>query len=104
MEKVFKPFSGYLALVLAFVGIAGGIACIGNGVGHGESDVRLSLIVPGIILGVIGLFLFKGVMVVNPNHSRVCVFFGKYIGTVKDNGLLWVNPFYVTYKMSLRSQ
>ncbi len=43
-------------------------------------------------------------MIVNPNHSRVCVFFGKYVGSVKDNGLLWVNPFYTTYKVSLRAQ
>jgi len=43
-------------------------------------------------------------MVVNPNHTKVCVFFGKYVGTVKENGLLWVNPFFVTHKLSLRAQ
>jgi len=43
-------------------------------------------------------------MIVNPNHARVCTFFGKYVGTVKANGLLWVNPFYSSYRISLRSQ
>ena len=43
-------------------------------------------------------------MIVNPNVSKICVFFGKYVGTVKANGLLWVNPFYSTSKISLRSE
>ena len=33
-------------------------------------------------------------MIVNPNQARVLIFFGKYVGTVKENGLLWINPFY----------
>ena len=51
-----------------------------------------------------GIFVFKGVMVVNPNHSRVLVFFGQYVGSVKKNGLLWVNPLYKRQNISLRSQ
>jgi hypothetical protein len=38
------------------------------------------------------------------NHSRVLSFFGKYVGTVKDNGLFFINPLYSTQKMSLRSE
>jgi regulator of protease activity HflC (stomatin/prohibitin superfamily) len=106
MEKVFKPMSGYLALVLAFAGFIGGIVLMITGSGKesiGE-PTNNSFIVFGIILVILSIFLFKGVMVVNPNYSRVCVFFGKYVGTVKANGLLWVNPFFNTYKMNLRSQ
>ena len=40
---------------------------------------------------------------INPNQARVCTFFGKYVGTVKENGLLFVNPFYKRHKISLRS-
>lgn len=106
MEKVFKPLSGYLALVLAFVGFVGGIVLMISGSGKGSEGAspNSSFIVLGIICVILSIFLFKGVMVVNPNHSRVCIFFGRYVGTVKANGLLWVNPFYNTYKMSLRSQ
>ncbi|SPZ93090.1 SPFH domain / Band 7 family [Sphingobacterium multivorum] len=42
-------------------------------------------------------------MIINPNHSRVLNFFGKYVGTVKENGLFFVNPLYSTIKVSLRS-
>jgi regulator of protease activity HflC (stomatin/prohibitin superfamily) len=103
MEKVFKPMSGYLALVLAFVGFIGGITLMISGSGKGTTSDS-SIIVLGIICVIVSIFLFKGVMVVNPNHSRVCVFFGKYVGTVKANGLLWVNPFFSTFKITLRSQ
>ena len=57
-----------------------------------------------VLLMIAGIFVFKGVMVVNPNHSRVLVFFGQYVGSVKKNGLLWVNPLYKRQNISLRSQ
>lgn len=98
MEKIMKPISGYLALVLAILGFLGAIFCIANSRG------QTSMLIPGILLLLVAIFLIKGIMIVNPNHSRVCVFFGKYVGSVKDNGLLWVNPFYTTYKVSLRAQ
>jgi SPFH domain / Band 7 family len=101
MEKIFKPMSGYLALVLAIASFISGIVLIINGAG-GEPNGPL--IITGVFLLVLSIFLIKGIMVVNPNHSRVCVFFGKYVGTVKENGLLWVNPFYVTNKLSLRAE
>ena len=42
-------------------------------------------------------------MVIQPNHARVLTFFGKYVGTVRDNGFFWTNPFYSRKKMSLRA-
>lgn len=41
---------------------------------------------------------------VQPNASRVLLLFGKYIGTVKQNGFYWVNPFYTKKKISLRAR
>jgi regulator of protease activity HflC (stomatin/prohibitin superfamily) len=42
-------------------------------------------------------------MIVNPNHSRVLTFFGEYVGSVKQNGLLWVNPLFRSQNISLRA-
>jgi regulator of protease activity HflC (stomatin/prohibitin superfamily) len=100
MEKELKPMSGYLALILAIVCIIGAAGCFISGA---------SMRMPGLIflaplLLIAAVFLFKGIMVVNPNDARVCTFFGKYVGSVKDNGLLWVNPFYSTRRITLRSQ
>lgn len=49
------------------------------------------------------IFLY-GFMVLNPNESAVLTFFGDYRGTIKANGLFWVNPFMVKKKVSLRAR
>ena len=60
---------------------------------------------PIILIGVlIAIFIFNGLMIINPNESRVLTFFGKYVGTVKENGFLWVNPFFRKRKISLRAR
>jgi regulator of protease activity HflC (stomatin/prohibitin superfamily) len=46
--------------------------------------------------------LLSGFIVVQPNDSRVLIFFGKYTGTVRQSGFWWVNPFTIKRKISLR--
>lgn len=91
-EKVIKPMSGYAMLVavilLVLIGIAGLI-------------VRIPL---ASILLVIALPLCAGFFFLNPNTSVVLVLFGDYIGTVKENGFYWVNPFYARKRISLRAR
>ena len=55
-----------------------------------------------IITAVFGLFWLTGLFIVQPNQTKVLVFFGKYQGTIKGNGFFWLNPFYVKKKVSLR--
>jgi len=97
MEKIIKPMSGYLALLIALVCLAAAILCFSTGQDNGW------YIALGILLSLAFIFLMKGLMIVQPNHSRVLNFFGKYVGTVKNNGLFFVNPLYTTYKISLRA-
>ncbi len=58
--------------------------------------------IAGMALVVIGLFLMFGLYKVEPNQAAVLNLFGKYVGTVKDGGLRWNNPFYGKKKVSLR--
>ncbi len=102
MEKLIKPVSGFFALLLAFVLLLGGIALMA--VFNPEQDGSPALFTVGLLLVIASLFLFKGLTIINPNHSRVCVFFGKYVGTVKENGLKFINPFYKRINLSLRAQ
>lgn len=60
------------------------------------------LIVLGVILFLIGIFVLTGLFVVQPNETKVLTLFGKYAGTVKQDGLRWVNPFTVKRRVSLR--
>jgi hypothetical protein len=50
----------------------------------------------------VGVLLLCGLFVVNPNEGRVLQFFGRYVGTAKDAGLRWANPFLTKKHISLR--
>jgi regulator of protease activity HflC (stomatin/prohibitin superfamily) len=57
------------------------------------------------VLGILAFLLISiGFFFVNPNGSFVLTLFGKYIGTVKDNGFFWANPFYQKKSISLRAR
>ena len=64
----------------------------------------------GLMVGLlIFIFLFLciapvGFMTNEPNNARVMIFFGRYCGTLKNNGFFWVNPFYVKKRITLRAR
>lgn len=91
-EKIIKPANGYLMLVVFLILFGGGITMAIM------QDEPLY-----IIAIVIGFFMLFGFILVNPNTSKVILLFGKYVGTVKQNGLYWANPFYSKKKISLRA-
>src|SRR5574338_1526297 len=43
-----------------------------------------------------------GLITVQPNDSRVIIFFGNYSGTVRETGFWWINPFTIKRKVTLR--
>ncbi|MDX1326056.1 MAG: SPFH domain-containing protein [Arenibacter sp.] len=91
-EKNITPANGYLMLGLLVLMIIGAIILVVNG-----------MMVYAFPLGIIILLTLPGFVLVNPNGSRVLLLFGKYMGTIKTNGLFWVNPFYTKKKISLRA-
>jgi len=90
-EKIIKTFNGYLMLTAAIFFLLLGLFGIFN-----ESPLAIASFVAMV-------FLVKGFFLVNPNSSKVLLLFGKYIGTVKDNGFFWANPFYLKKTISLRA-
>lgn len=98
MQKIIKPMSGFLALLFSVLLFAASIYFFAN-VKNTGSFAWL-----GILLFLASLYLSGGIIVISPNHSRVLTFFGKYVGTVKENGLLFVNPLYKKQKISLRAE
>ncbi len=59
-------------------------------------------LVGGVLLGALAFLSLIGLYKVEPNQAAVLSLFGKYVGTVKDNGLRWNNPFYAKRKVSMR--
>jgi regulator of protease activity HflC (stomatin/prohibitin superfamily) len=99
MEKVLKPMSGYLALIICLVLFVAAVYFFISGV-----DQSIPFVVLSVLCFLLFCFFMKGLMIIQPNHSRVLNFFGKYVGTVKDNGLFFINPLYSSQKISLRSE
>src|SRR5687767_11475683 len=79
--------AGLLAGYLFFTGVS--------------ADAPLMLVL-ALVVGVLAAFCLFGLYMVEPNQAAVLSLFGKYVGTVKENGLRWNNPFYAKKKVSQR--
>lgn len=64
-----------------------------------QSAVRIVAFTLGWMLWGLGIL---GFFMVQPNQGKVLLLFGHYVGTVKDEGLRWTNPFYQKKAISLR--
>ena len=62
----------------------------------------VALLVTAIVVSALAVFVLIGLYMVEPNQSAVLSRFGRYVGTVQENGLRWSNPFFTKRKISLR--
>ncbi len=60
------------------------------------------LLLVSIVMLIFGSAAFPGFFIVQPNEARILVFLGRYVGTVRDSGFWWSNPFAVKRHVSLR--
>ena len=68
----------------------------------GAIGEHIAVLVAALVIGVLAIIALVGLYMVEPNQAAVVSLFGKYVGTVKDNGLRWNNPFYGKRKVSQR--
>jgi len=69
-----------------------------------SSPVDLPLLGAAAACFIAGWFVLKGLISVNPNEAVVLQLFGRYVGTLKKEGLRWVNPLYRTRRLSVRAR
>jgi len=67
---------------------------------HGDGGALAILLWCGVLVA--DLVALGGLFVVQPNHGVVLQLFGRYVGTVRDEGLRFANPFYSKKPVSLR--
>ena len=97
-ERNATKVNGYLFFIVGIALLGYGVylfiasAAAENGAGVGLST--LPLLAGGLILA--------GLFVVQPNEARVLTLFGNYAGSVRNDGLWWVNPFTSKKRISLR--
>ncbi len=89
MPMLFLILALYLAAIAAT--IVGGINSL-NETGP-QAPWGIALFAAGLIFICLGWILFCGLKVLRPQEALVLTLFGKYIGTLKDDGFYWVNPF-----------
>ena len=69
-----------------------------------QKTVKIILIVILVLTFILFIFCTKGFCTIEINEARVLTLFGKYYGTVKKNGFLWINPFVSKVSISLKAQ
>jgi regulator of protease activity HflC (stomatin/prohibitin superfamily) len=92
-EKILGGMNGYVMLLILFILAPVLSYCI---------HMHFELVAVVIIFIMIGIA--KGLAIVSPNTAKVLLLFGAYKGTVRRNGLIWVNPFFLRQTLSLRAR
>ncbi|WP_206700203.1 SPFH domain-containing protein [Actinomadura sp. RB99] len=86
-----------LAVVVALVGVAALVAGV-----NGTGAASVAGVAAGIVLIIVGIVLALGLTPVAPGEARVLQLLGRYKGTVREDGLRWVNPLTDRRKVSTR--
>ncbi len=98
-----NPAAGLPLLCLAILCLPATITCfVQADQRRPDSEVAMWAI-GGMVCLLLGVFLLRGLVLVNPNQSKVILLFGRYVGTIRHDGLFWVNPFTVRPRVSLRA-
>jgi regulator of protease activity HflC (stomatin/prohibitin superfamily) len=97
-ERVAREINGWpmagVALVLVVAGVVLFIVGVGQGVG--------ALVVVSILIFLAGLIVAVGLTPVSPGRARVLQILGRYSGTIRTDGLRWVNPIATRKEVSTR--
>ncbi|WP_328719648.1 SPFH domain-containing protein [Streptomyces sp. NBC_00247] len=104
-EVTAHSIPGGLGLLLTVVGVLIGIGVIviGGVTGSGGNDgAGAALVIVGILIVIASFFCMSGVKMVAPGEARVIQLFGRYVGTIRTDGLRWINPLTSSRKISTR--
>ena len=97
--------AGGLGLLLTVLGVFAGIALaiLGGVLGSdGSKGLGIPLCILGVLLVIASFFCMGGVKMVAPGEARVIQLFGRYVGTIRTDGLRWINPLTSSRKISTR--
>ncbi|MGW7048439.1 SPFH domain-containing protein [Streptomyces avermitilis] len=101
-EFAAHSIGGGLALLLGLVGLLLGAGMIAGATTVAATGAKAALIVGGILIGIAAFLAMCGLNTVAPGEARVVQLFGRYRGTIRQDGLRWVNPFTSRTKISTR--
>lgn len=97
-EKNAFHINGYLGLVGLILVLLAGLWCVATG----DNRASFGLIIIGILLWIIAALFLSSLTIVGPNNAKAVLFFGKYLGTIKENGLFITTPLTRKIPISLK--
>src|SRR6266487_2395743 len=97
-ERVAWQVNGWPVAFAAFVLLVAGVVQFSVGAAHGQGG----MIALGILLFVVGVIVAAGLTPVSPGRARVLQILGRYAGTIRTDGLRWVNPIATRREVSTR--
>ncbi|MFD5497602.1 SPFH domain-containing protein [Streptomyces sp. NPDC001812] len=101
-EKAAHSIGGGLALILGLAGLLLGIGLAVSAAAVTGDGLKALLIISGILIAIAAFLAMCGLNMVAPGEARVVQLFGRYRGTIRQDGLRWVNPFTSRTKISTR--
>ncbi|MFE9797693.1 SPFH domain-containing protein [Streptomyces goshikiensis] len=101
-EVAARSVGGGLALLLGLLGVIAGAGLIAFGAAATTVGAKVALILGGILLVLAAIIAMSGLNTVAPGEARVVQLFGRYRGTIRADGLRWVNPLTSREKISTR--
>jgi regulator of protease activity HflC (stomatin/prohibitin superfamily) len=101
-EFAAHSIGGGLALLLGLVGLAAGTALVVAATAFDSAGIKAVLITGGVVIGIAAFLAMCGLNMVAPGEARVVQLFGRYRGTIRTDGLRWVNPLTARTKISTR--
>jgi regulator of protease activity HflC (stomatin/prohibitin superfamily) len=101
VERAAADRSGWvmLAIILGLIVLALALGPVAVAVGGGAAGALVGL---ATVLFVVGVVLLNGMTAVAPGQARVVQLLGRYQGTIRTDGLRWVNPFTTRARISTR--
>lgn len=100
-EKVLsRKKNGMAALTGILVLYAAAVA----GIVFGTQNAYASIVVGSILVAVAATILLAGLKVLKPQEALVLTLFGKYVGTLKEDGFYFVNPFCTSVNPAARTK
>ncbi len=100
-EKVLsKKKNGMAALFCIMVLYAVSVA----GILFGMRNAYIEFIIGGIFVAGAATILIAGLKVLKPQEALVLTLFGKYVGTLKEDGFYFVNPFCTSVNPAARTK
>ncbi|OUC99018.1 SPFH domain-containing protein [Streptomyces swartbergensis] len=101
-EFAAHSIGGGLALLLGLLGLLAGAGLIAAATSVDGGGAKAVLIIGGILVGLAAFLAMCGLNMVAPGEARVVQLFGRYRGTIRQDGLRWVNPLTSRTKISTR--